>query len=86
MKTILKDLWQFYLTDGDEKQSAEEREILSRLMEDDEKLRANLSQEQIALLEKCESHWDDLQELTAREAFFKGIRLGAGFMREALLS
>ena len=83
---VLQDLWITYLTGGDKTQSAEERGILSLLMEDDEKLRADLSQEQIALLEKCESHWDDLQELTAREAFFKGIRLGAGFMREALLS
>ena len=83
MKTLLDDLWYSYCLGGDEDMSREEKELLSRLIKEEEALRVVLSKEQCNLLAQYESTVDDLRDLAERQAFLKGVRLAAHFLFES---
>ncbi|MBQ8351970.1 MAG: hypothetical protein IJY20_08030 [Clostridia bacterium] len=83
MKTLLEDLWYSYCLETDSKMGKEEKQLLSRLVKEEDALRAVLTEGQRSILERYENAVDDLRDLAERQAFLKGVRLAAHFLFES---
>ena len=83
MGQTLEDLWGTYLMEGNE-QSKEEREALSKLVENEGKLRATLNTEQLEMLETDDRYFSEIAYFSERDAFIKGVRFATRYLIEAL--
>ena len=85
MYTTLDALWSDYLLDACGKlETQEEKALAEKLVSCDDALRATLSAEQKALLEKFANCLSDIDLLFVEKAFRKGIRFATAYLLEAL--
>ena len=83
MKKILEDLWYGYFQ-SEEKKSEQEKEVISRLLCCEKKLLSGLSDEKKAALAEYESCFDDLNDITVKQAFSSGVKFAVSFLLEVL--
>lgn len=84
MKKLLEDLWYSYLMENRVERDSEEMKILDTLIENEEKLRADLNDEQKLTFTRYESCVDDINGIAEKRAFVRGLRFGVRFMIETL--
>ena len=85
MYNTLDALWSDYLLDDCGKmETREEKDLAQKLVTYSDSLRAALSEEQKALLEKFVDCLSDIHLLFAVKAFKKGIRFATSYLWEAL--
>ena len=84
MQKILDELWSTIQTGGEVLSGSEQSELLHRTVACEEKLSAALDGEQIELFNEYRRAVDELCATCEREAFIKGVRCAASFLREAL--
>ncbi len=84
MKKIIEDLWYSYITNCLAEQTVEEKKILSKLVKYESNLHSKLSEEQKNALKNYENCLDELNDISTKDAFIKGIRFATIFLIEAL--
>ena len=79
-KNILDELWDSYFS--------QERRIygkeIEELLNDERTLLETFDKEQMSLYEKIENELAEINSVTEKESFIKGVRFGAAFMYETL--
>ncbi len=85
MKKVLEQLWYEYQTEEGIEQSEEEKELIHRLVQKSDVLRAGLSEKQKYDLEQRDECQNELCSLCAKEAFIKGVRFATGYLLEAIV-
>lgn len=83
MKKMLENLWYSYQEENFSKQSKEEKKILNVLIDNEEKLRASLNEEQKEWLQNYEIYMNERVCISEKNAFIEGIRFSANFLAEA---
>ena len=85
MYNTLDSLWSDYLLDDCGKmETQEEKDLAKKLVTYSDTLRATLSEEQKALLEKFADCLSAIDLLFAQKAFVSGIRFATAYLWEAL--
>lgn len=84
MSKMLENLWDSDPMEDFVERNEEKKRILDQLIINEEKLRANLDEEQAEMLKICEDCLNDISAIDEKEAFMKGIRFATRFMVEAL--
>lgn len=84
MKKILEDLWYSYLMENSIERNTEKKKILNILTANEEKLHEKLNKEQKEALENYENSLYEINSISEKEAFIKGIRFATMFLIEAL--
>lgn len=82
--SIIEELWYEYLSTRASAMTEKEREVMPRLAEADERLRNELKEEQIKLLDLCNDYLDEITSANIKQAFTYGVSFAAGFLFEAL--
>ena len=84
MENLLEDLWYSYEIGRNTSISDEEKTILNKLVENQDKLCGGLSDELIAVFEEFENCERGLACVAEKQAFIKGVRFASKFWLEAL--
>ncbi|MBE6605645.1 MAG: hypothetical protein E7635_01225 [Ruminococcaceae bacterium] len=84
MKNLLEELWYSYdMTDTNENEE-QRSELLGLIVRNEDKLKETLNEKEMDTLTKLENCIQELNDLSQKEAFIKGVRFAASFMCEAL--
>lgn len=83
MKNIFQDLWCCYLSEQGKKREKEETELVEKFLTDEKVLYETFNEEQKKLYDKMEKSLSEINDISERDAFVKGIKFGSGFVFEA---
>ena len=86
MKSTLEELWESYFSEKIISITNEEREIIRKLADEDEKLQAQLDEEQRCRLDKCKDYRGDLNCISAKRAFCQGVEFATNYLLEIIYS
>lgn len=84
MKKLLEELWYSDLWEnlGEKEQGREE--LLDLIIKNENRLKETLNEKEMDTLEKLENCIQELNDLSQKEAFIKGVRVATAFLCEAL--
>ena len=84
MKNLLEELWYSYdMTDTNENEE-QRSELLNLIVLNEDRLKETLNEKEMDILTKLENCIQELNDLSQKEAFIKGVRFATSFMCEAL--
>jgi len=81
--SVLEKLWDSYLIETPVPCDGERGELIRRFGECEDRLRPNLSREQILALEDYDRASDAIHSLDEKHAFLTGVRFAVRFILEA---
>lgn len=84
MKTILKDLWSSYLIESTAILDDEEKVLLDKIVLKEKELNEKLTKEQLALLENFTDSFHEMNCISERNAFIKGVCFATKYLFEVL--
>lgn len=85
VRSILEELWYGRIEPYDDiRMTKEERHLIDLIAENRERLEKTLTEQQKEQLEKYVDCFQELSDLTQKEVFLHGFRLGARIVIEAL--
>jgi len=84
MKTTLKDLWLSYMIESTANMDDEERKILDKIVLKEGELNDKLTKEQLKTFEEFTNYFHEINCVSERNAFIKGICFATRFIFEAL--
>ena len=80
MKNVLDDLWEYYQSTDIFEHNEERKKYLEKMASADEKLRALLNKEETELFESFEENLYNVNYITQKEYFIKGVRFATRYM------
>ena len=84
MKTVLKDLWLSYMIESTANMDNEEKRILDKIVSKEKELNEKLTREQLEVFESFTNSFHEINCLSERNAFIKGVCFATRFIFEAL--
>lgn len=84
MKENLEDLWFYYLIEVPIKKTDKEKEIIKNWSEKENCFKAKLTREQIEMFEEYDNSLSQVNRITEKNAFMKGIMFATRFIFEAM--
>lgn len=84
MQKELEKLWYSYLIETIAERNANEKEIISKLSEKDNKLREMLNKEQISALEEYDNALLKVSGISEKNAFVIGFKIAIRILFEAM--
>lgn len=84
MREDLNDLWNYYLIEAPLKNTEKEELLVKRYSKQEDKFRSKLTDEQIVFLEEYDNAVSELNRISERHAFIKGIMFATRFIFQAM--
>lgn len=84
MREDLNDLWNYYLIEVPLKNTEKEELHVKRYSKQEDKFRSKLTDEQIVFLEEYDNAVSELNRISERHAFIKGIMFATRFIFQAM--
>ena len=84
MKDLLEKIWYSYQMQNPTEMNVEKKKILDVLVLNEERLRNELNEEQTVLLENYERCMGEINCISEKDAFVKGLCFATEFFLEAL--
>lgn len=84
MREDLNDLWNYYLIEVPLKNTEKEELLVKRYSKQEDKFRSKLTDEQIVFLEEYDNAVSELNRISERHAFIKGIMFDTRFIFQAM--
>lgn len=84
MREDLEDLRNYYLIEVPIKYNKKEKMIRNQFSDKEKQFRSRLTQEQLELLEEYDSAVSELNRISERHAFIKGVMFATRFVFQAL--
>ena len=84
MREDLNDLWNYYLIEVPLKTTEKEELLVKRYSKQEDKFRSKLTDEQIVFLEEYDNAVSELNRISERHAFIKGIMFATRFIFQAM--
>ncbi len=84
MREDLNDLWNYYLIEVPLKNTEKEELLVKRYSKQEDKFRSKLTDEQIVFLEEYDNAVSELNRISERHAFIKGIMFATRFIFQAM--
>ena len=84
MRRDLEDLWNYYLIEVPIKNTKKEDILVKKYAKVEDAFRSKLSSEQIVFLEEYDDAVSELNRISERHAFIKGIMFATRFIFQAL--
>ncbi len=84
MRQDLEDLWNYYLIEVPIKNTKKEDILVKNYAKVEDAFRSKLSSEQIAFLEEYDDAVSELNRISERHAFIKGIMFATRFIFQAM--
>ncbi len=84
MRNDLEDLWNYYLIEMPISNTKKEDILIRGYAKQEEKFRSRLSEEQIIFLEEYDNAVSEINRITERHAFIKGVMFATRFVFQAL--
>lgn len=84
MREDLNDLWNYYLIEVPLKNTEKEELLVKRYSKQEDKFRSKLTDEQIVFLEEYDKAVSELNRISERHAFIKGIMFATRFIVQAM--
>ncbi len=83
MRKDLEDLWNYYLIEVPIKNTKKEDILVKNYAKSEDKFRSKLSDEQIVFLEEYDDAVSELNRISERHAFIKGVMFATRFIIQA---
>lgn len=83
MRKDLEDLWNYYLIEVPIKNTKKEEMLVKSFSQKEDKFRSRLTDEQILFLEEYDDAVSELNRISERHAFIKGIMFTTRFIFQA---
>ena len=83
MRKDLEDLWNYYLIEVPIKNTKKEDILVKKYSKSEDKFRSKLTDEQVIFLEEYDNAVSELNRISERHAFIKGIMFAARFIFQA---
>ena len=84
MRQDLEDLWNYYLIEVPIKNTKKEDVLVKKYTKVEDAFRSKLSSEQIVFLEEYDDAVSELNRISERHAFIKGIMFATRFIFQAM--
>ena len=84
MRQDLEDLWNYYLIEVPIKNTKKEDVLVKKYAKVEDAFRSKLSSEQIVFLEEYDDAVSELNRISERHAFIKGIMFATRFIFQAM--
>ena len=84
MRQDLEDLWNYYLIEVPIKNTKKEEMLVKNYAKVEDAFRSKLSSEQIVFLEEYDDAVSELNRISERHAFIKGIMFATRFIFQAM--
>ena len=84
MRRDLEDLWNYYLIEVPIKNTKKEDILVKKYAKVEDAFRSKLSSEQIVFLEEYDDAVSELNRISERHAFIKGIMFATRFIFQAM--
>ena len=84
MRRDLEDLWNYYLIEVPIKNTKKEELLVKNFSKKEDKFRSKLTDEQILFLEEYDDAVSELNRISERHAFIKGVMFATRFIFQAL--
>ena len=84
MRKDLEDLWNYYLIEVPIKNTKKEEMLVKNFSKKENKLRSRLTDEQILFLEEYDDAVSELNRISERHAFIKGVMFTTRFIFQAM--
>lgn len=84
MRKELEDLWNYYLLEVPIKNTKKEEILVKTYSKSEDKFRSRLTDEQIIFLDEYNNAVSELNRISERHAFIKGIMFATRFIFQAM--
>lgn len=84
MRKELEDLWNYYLLEVPIKNTKKEEILVKTYSKSEDKFRSRLTDEQIIFLDEYNTAISELNRISERHAFIKGIMFATRFIFQAM--
>lgn len=84
MEKLLENLWFNYIIELPIQKTKKEKQIVSEWLKQEKYFRSKLNEEQIEFLEEYDNALSEVNRITEKNAFIKGVMFATRFIFEAM--